>query len=220
MRIAPAAPSRPSGSLGGELEHQIAIPSFVILPVSQPVLSLADITDLERAYALGAPTLGLAAAALLARWQLPLRDEETFLRLAFLSWYREHEPEWLTGLEAPLPAVEALVEDRGGENRLQPEARFTIAVLWDLFPPLGADDTAVRQRARSWAEQAAVVEPTSRLFSEWRYILREVEDTSGPRVYIEPEIQARYAGRGAMGAYLAHTLMARLRPGGPLRAAT
>jgi hypothetical protein len=66
--------------------------------VTDVILSIAEITEIERAYALGAPTLGRAAAGLLARWQMPLRDIETFLRLAFLSWYRQNEPAWLTGL--------------------------------------------------------------------------------------------------------------------------
>jgi hypothetical protein len=92
-------------------------------------------------------------------------------------------------------------------------------VLWDLLPPLGSDETAVRRRARSRAEQAAAAEPTIRLFREWRFVSGEVEDTIGPRVYIEPEIHARYTGRGEMGAYLAHTFLVRLWPGRHLGAA-
>ena len=187
--------------------------------VREPVRSLAEITELERAYALGAPTLGRAAAALVARWRWPLRDAETFLRLAFLAWYQEHEPGWLTGLDAPLPDVDALIADVGGEGALGAEARFTLAVLWSVFPPLGADEAAYAGRARAWAAAAADAEPASRLFAAWSFVVGDGEDMAGARMYVETEVHARYAGRGAMGDYLVHTLSSRLRPGAVQRGA-
>jgi hypothetical protein len=187
--------------------------------VSDPVFSLAEIAELERAYELGAPTLGRAAEALLARWRLPLRDEETLLRLAFLSWYGENEPGWLTGLEDELPSVAQLVEERGGEATLNAETRFTLGLLLEFRPPLDGDEDGARQVARRWAESAATTEPTSRLFREWRYLFGDAEDTLGVRTHIETEIRARYEGRGALGAYLSHIIRARLRPGGHPRAA-
>jgi hypothetical protein len=184
-------------------------------PVSNVVHSLAEITELERAYAIGAPTLGRAAAALLARWRLPLRDDETFLRLAFLSWYSEHEPDWLTGLDHTLPPVDVLVAERGGEETLTPEMRFTLAVLWSVFPPLAGGEAEYRERALAWAERAAAEESTSRIFREWRLLLGETQDSAGARTYVERELHARYAGRGALGDYLVHIISARLRPDGP-----
>jgi hypothetical protein len=176
------------------------------------VLSLAEIAEIERAYPLGAPTLGHAAAALLARWRLPLRDEETFLRLAFLVWYQENEPEWLTGLGAALPAVAQLVAERGGMEALGAEALFTLGLLLEFRPPLGGDEEQARRAARGWVERAASLEPTSRVFREWRFLLGEAEETVGARIYAEVEVHARFGGRGAMGAYMVHTLRGRLRP--------
>ena len=177
------------------------------------VNSLSEIAEIERAHALGAPTLGRAAAALIARWQLSLHDDETFLRLAFLSWFSEHEPAWLTGLEQSLPRVDSLIAEYGGAEALSPEARFTLAMLWSVFPPLGADEDEYRERAIAWAERAALESPDSRLFREWRYFLHEADDTEGARVYIDQELHARYSGRGALGEYVVHMLRTRLRPG-------
>lgn len=118
--------------------------------MSERVLALAEITELERAYALGAPSLGRAAAALLARWRLPLRDEETFLRLAFLMSYREHEPEWLTGLTVELPPLAQVIAEHGGEDALRavPSHRRTGSVC-----PNAAIPRARHARRRS-AQQA------------------------------------------------------------------
>lgn len=168
---------------------------------------------MEAAYRQGVPSLGHAAAALLARWRLPLRDGETFLRLAFLAWYQEHEPAFLTGLEAALPSVDDLVAERGGDDALTAEESFTLAILWSVSPPMGADETVCRERARRLAASAAAGEPTSRLFREWRFLLGEADDTARPRIYVEPEVHARFHGRGAMGDYVVHTLTRRLRDG-------
>lgn len=179
--------------------------------------SLAEITEVERAYIHGVPTLGHAASELLLRWQYPLRDAETFLRLAFLAWYREHEPEWLTGVEVELPSVQDLVAETGGESMLDAEACFTLALLWNIFPPAGEEEGPWRARARELAERAAKLEPSSRLFRAWRYFLGQAEETGGARLYIEAEVHARYQGRGAMGEYVGHMLTERLQRGRCLR---
>ena len=158
--------------------------------MSDPVLSLAEIAEIERSYALGAPTLGRAAAALVTRWRLPLRDEETLLRLAFLSWYRENEPEWLTGLETELPSMAQLIAERGGEVALSAEARFTLGLLLEFRPPLEDDEHGTRRVARTWVESAVGMEPASRLFREWRFLLGEAEDTLGARTHAEAEVHA------------------------------
>ncbi len=182
--------------------------------MTERVLSLAEIAEIERAYKHGAPTLGHAASGLLRRWRFPLRDSETFLRLVFLAWYSEHEPTWLTGLGEPeLPSVDQLIVEHGGEESLPGEALFTLAVLWHLFPPLGADEEAYRRRAQAFGERSASLESGSPLFHEWRFFLDDAEDTERPRIYVEPELHARYHGRGAMGEYLEHTLLSTLRQG-------
>lgn len=174
---------------------------------------LAEIADIERTYDRGVPSLGHAKSELLARWHFPLRDYETFLRLAFLSWYSEQEPAWLTGLESARPDIDGLITDCGGEHALTAEALFTLAFLWNLGPPIRSDEMGCRTRAKAFAERAGVSEPESRLFREWRFFLREADDTVEPRIYIEPEVHARYYGRGALGDYMEHMLMARLREG-------
>lgn len=179
-------------------------------PVKDKLLSLAEISEVERAYDHGVPALGRAASALLARWRLPLRDDETFLRLAFLCWYAEHEPGWLTGLEDELPGVNDLISERGGEEALSGEALFTLAILWHLSPPLHMSEAAYREKAGAFARRAAEREPTSRVFREWRFFFGEEAETDGPQIYVRPEVHARYHGRGAMGDYMAHTLSARL----------
>ena len=181
----------------------------------EEVQSVAEIGEIERAYQHGVPVLGHAASAWLRRWRLPLRDQETFLRLAFLCWYREHEPWHLTGLEAELPTVDELIADAGGEGALSGDALFALAILWHLFAPLGADEAAYQERARALARQASALEPESRLFREWPYFLEEAPDTTAPRLYIRPELHARYHGRGAMGDYLVHILLSRLSPNVP-----
>lgn len=173
--------------------------------------ALTEIGEIEAAYRQGVPSLGHAAAALLLRWRFPLRDSETFLRLVFLAWYRQNEPDWLTGLESELPGVTELITERGGEVSLTPEELFTIANLWAMGPDWSMDEERSRLIARTFALRAAELEPTSRLFRDWRFFLGEAEDTTSPRIYIEPEVHARYHGRGAMGEYLSHILFSALR---------
>ena len=147
------------------------------------IRSVAEIENIERAYRQGVPALGHPASEWLRRWRLPLRDHETFLRLAFLCWYREHEPTWLTGLDAELPGVDALIAKAGGEAALPGEALFALAILWNLFAPLEADEAEYQERARTFAQRASTLEPQSHLFREWHHILGEAAETIKPRIY-------------------------------------
>jgi hypothetical protein len=52
--------------------------------------------------------------------------------------------------------------------------------------------------------RAAEREPTSRVFREWRSLAGDTGGPPGARVYAEPDVHARYAGRGAPGEYLVH----------------
>ena len=170
---------------------------------------VAEIEEIERAYHQSVPALGHAASEWLRRWRLPLRDDGTFLRLAFLCWCRKHEPTWLTGLDAELPGVDELIAEAGGEAALSGEALFALAILWNLFAPLGADEVESQERARTLAQRASTLEPQSHLFRERRYFRGEAADTIEPRINLRSEVHARYHDRGAMGDYLVHTLLDR-----------
>lgn len=93
--------------------------------------SIAEIDILEQAHIIGAPTLGVAAAELCKRWMAGLRDNETFIRLAFLSWYSLSEPNWYNGLpeSGELPSVDELVNDLGGMQNILPESKVVLARL-------------------------------------------------------------------------------------------
>ena len=176
-----------------------------------PLLSLVEVAQLEQAYERGAPTLGLAAAALAERWRRSLHDEETLVRLGFLHWYSGNEPPQLTGLDDhPVPSVDALLGTRPPSIAMAAETRFTLAVLWLAESPPGLDSATATARAHRWAEEAAIEEPSSRVFAEWRFWSGQTHESEGPRSYIAEEVHARYAGRGAMGAYMAHILGTRL----------
>ena len=54
----------------------------------EKIQSIAEISDIERAYRQGAPALGYAATEFMRRWRYPLHDPETFLRLVFLYMVR------------------------------------------------------------------------------------------------------------------------------------
>ena len=179
------------------------------------ILSIAEITQLENAYIVGAPTLGIAAAELLRRWRFGLKDEETLLRLIFLRWYSLTEPPFLTGLNefADEVEVENVLDEFGGEDRLSGEGRFVIAVLGHGAYAVGlGEEAAWHEKSRRYFLAALRDDPASRLFADWKYLIGEAKDTRNLKTKIEPEIHARFAGRGYMGEYLKHTLSGMLRP--------
>jgi hypothetical protein len=175
--------------------------------VTERVLSLAEIAELERAAALGAPAYGAALAALRARWRVPLRDAETATRLLFLIHAGHTEQPQHTGLDpGTLPSAERVLGEAGGEAALPADALFGLGLLlaWQAWP--FGEDAAWTATARRWVALAAAREPESRLFREWRFFLREAADTAGPRIYVAPEVHARYHGRGAFGARMVQLL--------------
>ena len=97
---------------------------------------------------------------------------------------------------------------------LSPEACFTLAVLWNVGPPHEVRGAAHASGSPVSARGLRRRSRQSRLFAEWRFFLDEAEAPSGARLYLEREIHARYAGRGALGEYVSHILWARLRPAG------
>ena len=131
-----------------------------------------------------------------------------------LPLHGENEPEWLTGLEDELPPLAHSIAEHGGEDARSAEALFTRGLLLEFRPALGADTDVARQLARAWLASAAEREPASRLFREWRFLVGDPDRLVGARVYAEAEVHARSAARGALGAYLVHTLRARLLPDG------
>jgi hypothetical protein len=182
--------------------------------LSERILSLAEITTFERAGALGAPVFPTILDALLARWRLPLRDPETMTRLLFYA-HEGHttQPQYTHVAPTALPVAERILAEGGGEDALPADALFGLGLLleWQAWP--FGDDAQWVATGRRWAEAAAAREPESRLFREWRFFWGDAADTTGPKVYIAPEVHARYHGRGAFGARMVHLLTTTLWPG-------
>ncbi|WP_237068204.1 hypothetical protein [Microbulbifer guangxiensis] len=168
------------------------------------VKSLAEIGVLEAAYETGATSLGTAKAALKARWSANLRDNETFIRLLFLSWYSCSEPNWLTGLE---PSEENEFDNLVTEGGvLESESKFILGVLSNSFPYCCGEEGKWEQRSRVLFQEAEESAPYSLVFRNWEYLLSLSEEPKDPRIHIKPELYARFHGRGYMGTYLLHIL--------------
>jgi hypothetical protein len=168
--------------------------------------SLADITILEKAYECGARSLGDAALALKARWDAGLRDQETFIRLAFLCWYSQSEPGYLTGLDETegLPSVEDLYSIYGGAAALEPDSLFVLALLSHGYAFCCGDEATWQSRSGELFTLAAERAPFSSVTTNWRYLLGLTEQPEGLRKDIDPELHARFSGRGYMGSYVLH----------------
>lgn len=176
------------------------------------ILSISEVTEIERAYKHGVPSLGLAAHALLARWNNNLRDEETFIRLIFMHWYSCSEPNFLTGLEQESPSTEAFITGYGGEQKLSAETLFIIGLLgYDTFAFCFGEEVLWRRKCREFLERAATREPTSQLFSEWTYFIGEKSTTTNLKTKMLPEIHARFNGRGVLGSYVSDILISTLQ---------
>ena len=175
------------------------------------LLSLAEITVLEDADALGGSTLSAAAEALHGRWQRGIRDSETLLRLLFLLWYNCADQGFLSQAHS-YPAAEDLIEEAGGAEALPPDSLFVLGLLADLFPYCFGSEDEWRQKSKVFLQRAAEQEPHSRLLRNGAYFVGKADDTRDPRIYIEPEVHARFSGRGELGRYMHHMLTTLLRP--------
>jgi hypothetical protein len=164
--------------------------------------SIAEIDILERAHSLGAKTLGDAAAALQVRWHAGMRDNETFIRLAFLSWYSRSEPTWYNGLPDSLPDVDELIDELGGLSSVSAESKFVLAALATGFPWCLGEQKRWSGLAIQLPEEARILEPQSVVFSDWRYVFGLQEEHSTLRNALAAEFHARFSGRGYMGIYL------------------
>ena len=179
--------------------------------MQKKILSLAEITEVERAYKYGVPSLGSAAEELLHRWRNNLKDEETFVRLVFLRWYSCSEPDWLTGLNKEIPLIENIIAEFGGENSLAAETLFILGVLGgNTFAFCFGEESTWREKCRGFLKRAAELEPTSQLFADWTYFVDESPSTKNLRTKITPEVHARFHGRGALGDYMEHILTSAL----------
>lgn len=163
------------------------------------ISSLAEIGVLGAAYEQGATSLGTAKSALKARWSANLRDNETLIRLLFLSWYPCSEPGNLTGLrQYEKNEFENLLSDAGGPSSLEAESQFILGVLSDSdsFPfCCGAEDKWSKLSGdlfKAAVEQA----PHSLVFRNWEYLMNKREEPTDPRIHIRPELYARFHGRG------------------------
>lgn len=175
--------------------------------MQKKILSLAEINEIERAYKHGVPSLGLAAEEFLHRWRNNLKDEETFVRLIFLRWYSCSEPGWLTGLNKEIPSVETIIAEFGGENSLKAETLFILGVLGgNTFAFCFGEESVWRAKCRGFLKRATELEPTSSLFADWAYFVDESSSTKNLKTKINPEIHARFNGRGALGDYMEHIL--------------
>ncbi len=172
--------------------------------------SIAEIDILEKAHDLGAPSLGIAADALMARWHAGLRDNETFIRLAFLSWYAQSEPTWHNGLSDSLPGVDEIIVDLGGLSCVSAESKFVLAALATNFPWCLGDEAIWSVLALQLPDEARISEPNSIVFSDWRYIFGLQKEHGALRKDLATEFHARFGGRGYMGIYLESALGRRL----------
>lgn len=168
--------------------------------------SLEDIAVLEKAYECGAKSLGTAAIALKARWDAGLRDQETFIRLAFLSWYSQSEPGYLTGLDQAqgLPTVDDLYASYGGSSALEPDSMFVLGLISHGYAFCCGDESTWQRRSEELFELAASRSPSSHVLTNWRFLLGLSNDPNGLRKSIAPELHARFSGRGYMGTYVLH----------------
>lgn len=165
--------------------------------------SIAEIDILEQAHVVGAPTLGVAADELVKRWKAGLRDNETFIRLAFLSWYSLSEPNWYNGLpeSSELPSVDDLMEDLGGIQNILPESKFVLAGLATGYAWAFRDESRWTLLAKKFPLEAIEKEPSSLVFKEWRFLFGIDESNNELKRNIASEFHARFNGRGTMGDY-------------------
>lgn len=148
-------------------------------------LNIREITTIEDRYVVdGAPSLGDAYDALVARWENNIADREECLRLMFLAWYSCSEPSELTGLsEGPDAALmDALFERLGGDQTTDAEVMFTIGTMASLFPYCCGNKEI-------WVEVGKVLK-------QRYYDLRPADRLS----------VGQFDERGAYGKYFAHML--------------
>lgn len=172
--------------------------------------SIAEIDILEIAHNLGAKTLGDAADSLLTRWHSGMRDNETFIRLAFMCWYSRSEPNRYSGLSDTLPSVDQLIDELGGLSSISAESKFVLSALATGVPWGLGDEKRWAHLAVQLPEEARISEPKSVVFSEWRYVFGLQKDRTVLRHELSTEFHARFDGRGYMGIYLQSVLGRRL----------
>lgn len=172
--------------------------------MDKKILSLSEISRVEDAVALGAPAFEFVVQALLDRWAVPLRDTETTARLLYVLYHALTEPAVpQRQLAIPVPQLAHVLQQAGGEEKLPPDTLFAFGVLmqWQAWP--FGDEAAWKEIGRRWTQLSAALEPDSRLFREWEFFLGDVPTTTGPKIYIRPEVNGRYSGRGMFGARMA-----------------
>lgn len=179
--------------------------------MDRKILSLSEIAQLEDAVALGAPAFEHVVESLLARWATQLRDAETATRLIYVLYEALTEsavPQ--RHLTIPVPELTRILHEAGGEDALSPDALFAFGVLlqWQAWP--FGDEAEWKETGRRWMQQSAARVPESRLFQEWKFFVGDLSTTTGPKIYIRPEVHARYFGRGLFGAHMTEYLLSRL----------
>lgn len=168
--------------------------------IHEPILSLAEITALERSFTLGAPTLDLVARALGARWRAGLRDEDTLARIAAVGHVARSEPGWTRGGADALPTLDRFV-DAAEARELPPETAFVVGQLLVRTPDLAGAGLAGLE-GEELIDRAAERCPASVLFAVGRFFAgdRELEiEVVRVRPQLRRELHARFAGRGLLG---------------------
>jgi hypothetical protein len=168
-----------------------------------PLLSITEITPLERAVNLGMPVLDHVIAALTERWSHHLRDEETLLRLLFALDVARSEPPWSSGVPDDLEQFSAdqLLAQFGGVDALSPESCLALGLLAVRRPDLVGSNTNSEQLLDRAGERM----PES-LIARFRGFfagdLTDALEVRRRRTHLLREIHARFAGRGLPGLEL------------------
>jgi len=169
------------------------------------MLSLSEISVIEEADSLGCKGLGVALDKLLERWNHGLRDEETFIRIVFLKWYSISEPNWYNGLPDSLTvSLESFIEQKIVISALTNEEKFIVGILSYNFAWCFGDETKWKKEANRLLLEAS--SDDSSVFKNWKYLIGISNEVHGLRKNINPELHARFNGRGEMGRYLLHIL--------------
>jgi hypothetical protein len=111
----------------------------------------------------GLPELGPALALLLRRWEAGARDDETALRLLFLSWYACAEPSFLTGLpedeEASAARFREVDAHFGGVDAGHAEFLYVAGYMASTFPFCIGEEAEWEARGGRYLLRARLLRP-------------------------------------------------------------
>jgi len=95
---------------------------------------------------------------------------------------------------------------------LSAESMFVIGLLSFGGYAFGmGNEETWQSKARQFFIRASEIEPNSDLFTDWKYLIEETNESRNLKTKIEPEMHARFHGRGYMGTYVLHILSGMVR---------